>query len=94
MSRGSGKGDVATEAVPDEYRSTPGEEFEEVSDLRGHVERPQTVPANRSAVAAAVVAQHTEPLIEPATQAEHARRTIHGAVDQSDERSIDVALLI
>ncbi len=89
MARRRGERDVAAVAVPDDDGLAPGEQADQISDLRVHVER--TGVGRGASVAAPVVAQHAEPSIEPTAQPQHPRRAVHRPVHERDERRRRIA---
>ena len=83
---GRGQRDVAAVAVADQHGLAPIEQPDEIADLCVHRER--AIVRERSAVAATVVAQDSEVLVEAAAELQHAGRAVHRPVDHDDERIV------
>lgn len=84
MSRRSGKRDVATVAVAHQHCAPTFQQTDQVIELSGHVERAEMV--ERMSVAPTVVAQDSELLVQSSAEFQHARRPVHRAMYQNDQR--------
>ena len=92
MPRRGRQRDVAAVAVTEHERPATIEQPDEVAHLLIDAER--TGMRHRSPVAAPVVAQHPERVVEAAAEAQQPGRPVHRAVHERDQRRVDIPGLV
>ncbi len=92
MPRRGRQGDVAAVAVTEHEGAASIEQPDEIAHLLVDPERSRM--RDRSPVAAAVVAQDPECVVEAAAEAQQTGRPVHRAVHERDQRRVDIPGLV